>query len=214
MQQLKTLEVGGASVELTFFRGEVVGLATGLSTEVRGRGDATYIQISSATTERKQFFLKNAAGHEQDVRVVGELALRDGHDVTVIWGMRQGDGEATCVAVVNHTTRKTTLRPEALQHLAFGEAKDRSIQGCLGLVVSAWMVLMGVALIGGGLSLLGESGLGGAALGLPLAAAGVALVLFGWKRIRGPRKERDRRLAVFSKFESEIKAVVAQAAAD
>ena len=177
-----------------------------------GSGGNSTIRISSSTTEHHQFFLRDASGHEREARVVGELALREGHDVSALWGTRANTGEL-CVAVVNHTTGQTKTLRDTLLHLAFGESGDRSRSRGLALIGSAFLLLWSAGAILGALSLIGQEGMSGAVLGVPLGAVGVTLGWLGWRLFRRPWRERDRKQAVFSKFESEVNAVIDKLAA-
>ena len=147
MGELKRISSDGVNCVLYSFRGVVGGAWKGFTTEISGGGGGGYVHngsgysttnaITSKTTEHDQFFLRSPTGEEKSVRLANvAIAVRDGHDVTVIWGIAEGRGEGPYLAVINHTTGEQTKIESGMQSLA-------NAMGC-------WTLCIGLVIIVGG----------------------------------------------------------------
>lgn len=88
-------------------RGEVLGYNKQTETHVWTNIDTN--AHHSSNTQRIDFFIKGKDGRETQVNFVNQrqLALRDGHEISLIEG--SFDGRTYDIAVVNHTTKTITL---------------------------------------------------------------------------------------------------------
>jgi hypothetical protein len=188
MGELKRISSHGVNCVLYSFRGEVGGAWKGFTTEVSGGGGSGYVhkgtghstirEVTSKTTEHNQFFLRSPTGEEKSVRLADvAIAVRDGHDVTVIWGTAEGRGEGPYLAVINHTTGEQTRIDSGIQTLA-------QAMGC-------WTLCVGLVIVVGGAiysvgSLIGNDGPFLARLLMAGAAGAAALFAarYLWKRAR------------------------------
>lgn len=188
MGELKRISSDGVNCVLHSFRGEVGGAWKGFTTEVSGGGGSGYVyqgtghstnrEVTSKTTEHNQFFLRSPTGEEKSVRLADvAIAVRDGHDVTVIWGIEEGRGEGPYLAVINHTTGEKSKIDSGIQALA-------QAMGC-------WTLCVGLVIVVGGAifslgSLIGDDG--PFLVRLLMAGAAGAAAWFAakylWKRAR------------------------------
>ena len=114
-----TKQIGKTNFEFQSLRGEVAGASKWSTTHVSGGGGGGYVHqgtgysatapVTSTTTEHDQFFVRRSDGKETPMRLSdAKLALRDGQDVSLVWGIPAGKNEGAYVAVMNHTTGQLT----------------------------------------------------------------------------------------------------------
>lgn len=89
-------------------------MATTHVTSSGGYGD-TPLHVSSSTTVTNTLFLRTPRGTEKSLQLNHfNLATRPGHELIVVWAIKEGDEEGPYVAVHNYTTGKTFLSRVAL----------------------------------------------------------------------------------------------------
>ena len=106
------LLLGGDTYVLNHATGSVDGASKMGTTDVYGGGGganaygyATNIRISSTTTIHDQFFLRQADGTVESIKLAGwDFPVADGHVVSAVWAVREGAGAGPFFMVVNHTT--------------------------------------------------------------------------------------------------------------
>ena len=117
MALIRTVETGGKTIELHKFTGVVIDEKKWSSTSVAssgggynvGSGQNNPVSISSVTTTNEQIFLKAENGEEMAFQFSGNIAVRVGNRLTVIWAVFQGQSLKHDVAVINHDTRTPTV---------------------------------------------------------------------------------------------------------
>jgi hypothetical protein len=148
-------------VELYSARGEVMEARKWAHTETYGGGggsgythqgtgfSSSSVSISSVTTTHDQFFLKCADGTEKAIELLNwGLAIRPGHQVSMVWGIRKGKERGPYVAVRNHTTGETKYSKTAM-----GELTQSKIVVWLGIILVGWGILNFIVNITSGVSL-------------------------------------------------------------
>lgn len=129
MGELRRISFEGISLVLHSARGEVVGASKWSTTHVSGGGGGGYVHqgsgysstapVTSTVTEHDQFFLRLSDGKEMPIRLENvQLAVRDGQDVSVLWGVPEGKEHGRYVAIINHTTGEQTMIPSGANILA------------------------------------------------------------------------------------------------
>jgi hypothetical protein len=78
-----------------------------VTTHVSGGGAGNQpISSSTSTSIHDQFFIRESNGYESGLQVTDmNLALRDGHQVSAVWGIRKGKKTGAYIVFRNHTTR-------------------------------------------------------------------------------------------------------------
>lgn len=101
----KTVTLFDQIVELTLIRG--VALAAKSTSTTKYREDYSIstkqYHLESDTYESTKFFLQAANGREYPIGFSEKITLRDGHDVTVIFGALQDGQSFSAIGMVNHT---------------------------------------------------------------------------------------------------------------
>jgi len=127
MAPSQTVSVGNRIIEFHTFTGVVLEEKKWTTTQVSGGGGGynvgsghqNPVTISSSTTTHSQFFLRDDAGQERAFEITDfNVAVRQGHRVTVLWGIIQGNPNGPYLAVCNHTTGDLTQSPSGVNALA------------------------------------------------------------------------------------------------
>jgi hypothetical protein len=159
MPQISRIAVDDLALTLYTERGEVAGAAKWSTTEISGGGGSgsTYqgtgfsstAPIRSKTTEHDQFFVRTAGGKEIPVRLQNvNVALRDGQDLSVFWGVGEGKQAGPFLAFHNHTTDETTWMTKSGGKELFGSGLTaRLVLTFLALVVSVILLIAAVVSI-------------------------------------------------------------------
>jgi len=90
--------------------GPVEGASKLGTTSVYGGGSYDQgISISSSTTIHEEFFLKQADGHSESIQLVGwNFPVANGHMVSGVWAVKEGEARGTYLVMRNHSTRDTS----------------------------------------------------------------------------------------------------------
>lgn len=143
MTRIATINVGSRQVEIHSMSGEVMGSRKWTTTEISGGGGVGVIsqgsgyieqdEVKSETTTHDQIIIRAADGKEESLKVKDlDLAVRDGHWVSLIRAIPSGRKEGPCVAILNHNTGSLDF---------INSAVDKT---CLPMIVSS---VLGVATI-------------------------------------------------------------------
>lgn len=128
MSQLQTITIGNKGINFYTVRGEVMDEKKWTTTHVSGGGGGGYVHqgsgyvssssVTSRIQEHDQFFLRTDDGKEVPVTLDNAgLALRKGHSVSLLWGIKKGKERGPYLAVHNHTTDDTTVLNQGLREL-------------------------------------------------------------------------------------------------
>jgi hypothetical protein len=168
MPEISRISVEDLALTLYTERGEVAGAAKWATTEVSGGGGSGHsyqgtgfshtAPIRSTTTEHDQFFVRTAHGKEIPVRLQNvNVALRDGQDLSVFWGVGEGRDSGPFLAFHNHTTDQTTWMTKSGGKELFGSGLMARVVGMLlALVLSVILLIVaavnvsviGIAILG------------------------------------------------------------------
>lgn len=138
-------------VNLHAFNGEVMDSKKWASTYVSGGGStsgSTYqgtgytsgtSSISSTTTTHEQFFLRNGNGEERSFEFANwGVAVRSGHYVSVIWGIKEGKEAGPYIGVYNHNTKEMGYNTNGIDRLTQAKLAGCGMQilGAIGLLTA------------------------------------------------------------------------------
>lgn len=115
MTQMTTITLGSRRVALHGMSGEVMDAQKWTTTEISGGGGSGVIsngsgyvqhdEVKSKTTTHDQIIIRTADGGEESLKVEDvNLAVRQGHWVSLIWAIPGDRKEGPFVAVFNHNT--------------------------------------------------------------------------------------------------------------
>lgn len=117
MALLGEIKINGKRIDLHHFTGEVVGNSTWSETHLSARGGGSNyggagyhsnsgISVRSETTRNDQFFLKDNDGQEKafEFKDLG-IACRQGHILSVLWGVPRKKRSGVYWFVYNHNTK-------------------------------------------------------------------------------------------------------------
>ena len=142
--------VNGKAMKLHGFRGNVVGANSYSETSVHSSGGqafagangaviSTPVRIHSSITRGTKFFLKDG-DVEKNFNIIDCLDMRDGHDVSVVWGVVDGRETGEYVVIINSTTGEKRV-------LVNGIANALSLRlGPSDLVWTVMRVILSIAL--------------------------------------------------------------------
>lgn len=113
MTQMTTIKLGSRQIAIHSMSGEVMDSQKWTTTEISGGGGSGvvsngsgYIQkdeVKSKTTTHDQIIIRTADGEEESLKVEDlNLAVRQGHWVSLIWAIPSGWKEGPFVAIFNH----------------------------------------------------------------------------------------------------------------
>jgi hypothetical protein len=105
------------NIEITAIKGEVIGLQKHSKTKVYSTGGGGFVsqnggyvaspQIRSNSTQINEFFVKTHEGKETHVKLTNiDVAMRDGHTITMIMAKNKNVKHGYWIAAVNHDTEK------------------------------------------------------------------------------------------------------------
>jgi hypothetical protein len=104
----RRLVAGGTKYNLYWVTGKVVGQSKLATTHVSGGGGGSSgapVTVSSSTTIHNDIFLLDSAGKEHSFQLSDfNIACREGHELTVIWAIRETKKTGSYIIVVNQTT--------------------------------------------------------------------------------------------------------------
>jgi hypothetical protein len=84
-----------------------------------GSGKTNPVSVTSTSVTHDQFFLRNDAGQEMAVELANaSLALRKGHQVTVVWGVAPGKERGPYLAVHNPAIGAPVFMDASISELA------------------------------------------------------------------------------------------------
>jgi hypothetical protein len=121
---MKTLGLYGRTFEIHTQSGKVVGQSSSTTTQVSG-GGSNYAgdrvnPVRSSTTVRNDIFLADRDGKEHHYSLTNfNVACREGHELSVLWAIRQGKQNGPYFLVVNHTTSEQFWSSDASLFKAF-----------------------------------------------------------------------------------------------
>jgi hypothetical protein len=169
MPDVRTVNIADRIIDLHSASGVVLSEKKWTTTQISGGGGGGYVQngsgyvtqnpIQSTTTTHDQLLVKVEDGSEHAVQIAGaNLAVREGHRVSLIWGISRGKSTGPYVGIYNHDTRQ--MNPIEQQFRALIGPKP---------FAARWLVVYGVLLVLCFTPLAGLSFLG-FFLGLPVLA--------------------------------------------
>lgn len=151
---------------MNILRGKVVALRQWVTSDVQGSGGGGYvsagsghvsnIRITTQHIEHASFFVRGATGQEVPITLDDyKIDLRDDHDVSLVWIVRDGDPTGPFLFVINHSLRIVNRLERGFIQLNSLNWPDRSsnwpaaaaVMAGLGLLFVRWY--LGVALIAG-----------------------------------------------------------------
>ena len=149
MTQISTINVGSRQIEIHSMSGEVMDSQKWTTTEISGGGGegvlsngSGYIKqdkIKSKTTTHDQIIIRTADGEEESLKVEDlNLAVRQGHWVSLIWAIPNGWREGPFVAILNQNTGALDFIGSAVNKACFP-----MISSVFG-VVALFLALIGV----------------------------------------------------------------------
>jgi len=183
--QAQTFTAGGSKFTIYYSRGKVVGKDKNFETRVSGGGGgASYqgtggsapISISSTTYIHDKIYLDIGNGKETAIELTDwDIACREGHDMMVVWIIKDNNQRGKYVAVKNFTTDNLQIDNNNVEQLA-GEKSGLLLSlGCDAAIV----VLLVIA---GGLYWLGTN-IGVGAYLIPIALVGLIIYNFNKKKL-------------------------------
>ncbi|HWE84586.1 MAG TPA: hypothetical protein VG267_06555 [Terracidiphilus sp.] len=162
-----------------------------------GTGQVSAPIITATSIHRQVFFLKSANGSQRDCDT-NLINVSAGHEVTVVWGAKQGKDNGSYLGFYNRTTNKESVYSETeLGKRGFGKRR-------LGCLLSAAYLLFFCSILYGCLNAVGR------AMSTPVATAvwvrlfwiwlfvSAGLAVYGFLRRRNREKfYEDLRSSVF-----------------
>lgn len=136
------LEAGKTHYDVHSMTGTVVSPSKAIETVTRvSTGGNTGVSSSSQRYVHDQFFLRTPDGDERAFKAVNaDLALRDGHQMSVAWAIRDGRDSGPCIVYRNHTTGDRQVRSGLLRDMLRPKAWP-----AWPLAALAWLVVGGGA---------------------------------------------------------------------
>jgi hypothetical protein len=130
MTQMATINLGSRQIAIHSMSGEVMDSQKWTTTEISGGGGSGVIsngsgyiekdEIKSKTTTHDQIIIRTADGEEESLKVEDmNLAVRQGHWVSLIWAIPSGWQEGPFVAVFNHNTGSLDFIGSAVNKACF-----------------------------------------------------------------------------------------------
>lgn len=114
----------GKDYALHHLTGRVVSASRRSVTSVSGHGGGAYdgssapVHISSTTTTHDEFFVEEADGTEHSLQLVDwDIALREGHELTICWMIDVGRKYGPYVGILNWKTGQLTIDRDSLKEL-------------------------------------------------------------------------------------------------
>ncbi len=170
MPRVSTLSLGRRTIEFFATSGEIVGEKKWTTTQVSGGGGGGYVHqgsgyvanapVTSRTTTHDQIFLLSDDGEEILLQVSDvHLAVRQGHRVSLVWGIKKPKTDGPYIGVYNHNTKIRDQIDSGIRTLA---ATEYGLLWALGALGLAGFIGDGTAL-----KLLADVAL---VVGLPIAA--------------------------------------------
>ena len=116
MTQARTVNIADRVIDLHSASGVIVGEKKWTTTQVSGGGGGGYLHkgsgyisnspVTSRTTTHDQILVRVEDGTEHAVTLSDvNLAVREGHRVSLIWGISRGADQGPYVGIYNHDTR-------------------------------------------------------------------------------------------------------------
>jgi hypothetical protein len=144
MAEVRTVNVADRIIDLHSASGVIVGEKKWTTTTISGgrtmqdgSGYVTQTPIQSATTTHDQLLVRVEDGSERAVQVTNaNLAVREGHRVSLIWGISRGKATGPYVGIYNHDTR--AMNPIEDQFRVLIGPKPFALR---------WLVVYGVLLV-------------------------------------------------------------------
>jgi hypothetical protein len=145
---MTTINMGKRAVNLQTLTGTVAGEKKWSSTIVSGSGGGGYIhngqghldqvKISSVTIENQEIFIRVSETQEMPLQLKdSNLAVREGHVLSVLQGDVDGAQAPATLAIHNHTTSKSSFFAQQVQRLLLPTAGSMTL--CLlGLTICLW----------------------------------------------------------------------------
>ena len=102
----RTVTLFDQAVELILVRGVALAAKSASTTKYRENysSSTNHYHLQSDTHESTKFFLKASTGREFPIGFSENISVRDGHDVTVIFGSCSDGKSISAIGMVNHTT--------------------------------------------------------------------------------------------------------------
>lgn len=150
MAKLKDILVSGKEYSIYYQKGTVVMANKHSTTSVSGSGGAnnSNVSISSRTTIHDDIFLKDSEGKEHSFQLSDfDLAIREGHELAVIWLIKKGQERGQYVLVMNNTTDRNFFSDSGIVQLYFTAGSQLAPYGkvlgvgCLGMIVLIIFIL-------------------------------------------------------------------------
>ena len=156
----------GGRASLNVLRGKVVAHKQWVTSDVQGSGGGGYVsnggghisnvRISTTHTNHISFFVRSNDGQEASVSLGDiQLDLRDDHEVSLVWIVRDGDASGPYLFVVNHSLRVINRLERGFIQLNSLNWPDRRSNWPAGVAVLAGIALLfvrwylGVAVLAG-----------------------------------------------------------------
>lgn len=128
MTSIATISVGSRQIGIHSASGEVMGSRKWATTEISGGGGSGVIsrgsgiveidEVKSKTTTHDQLVIRTPDGKEEALKVEDlNLAVRDGHWVSLIRAIPDGWQKGPVVAVVNHATGAVDIIDSAIKEV-------------------------------------------------------------------------------------------------
>jgi hypothetical protein len=125
---MKPLQVGGRTYNLHYTTGQVQETGKNMETRVSGGGGggATFggyggtapVSIRSQTIVHDQLYITDGEGNEHAFQLQDfNVACRTGHQVSVVWAIKEGKKEGKYIAVVNHSTKTNFYNDKAIKNV-------------------------------------------------------------------------------------------------
>lgn len=167
MAAVKSVAVGNRTINIYAFHGEVMDEKKWTHTTVSGGGGGGYSHqgngysstapVTSTTTTHDQIILRSENGLEKAVEFQNQhLALRKGHRLSLIWGIKEGKDWGPYIAVYNHVTQETKYMSDQISDLVCPVPSQTYLIGApivIGFGVVWFAPLVGIALLGSGFGL-------------------------------------------------------------
>jgi hypothetical protein len=130
MAQISSINLGSRQIAIHSMSGEVMDSQKWTTTEISGGGGRGVIsngsgyierdEVKSKTTTHDQIIIRTADGEEESLKVENlNLAVRQGHWVSLIWAIPSGWKEGPFVAVFNHNTGALDFIASAVNKACF-----------------------------------------------------------------------------------------------
>jgi hypothetical protein len=130
MTQMTTIKLGSRQIAIHSMSGEVMDSQKWTTTEISGGGASGVIsngsgyiekdEVKSKTTTHDQIIIRTADGEEESLKVEDlNLAVRQGHWVSLIWAIPSGWKEGPFVAIFNHNTDSLDFIGSAVNKACF-----------------------------------------------------------------------------------------------